>query len=91
MSDAIEAWRAKGTALTARLRPDLSDADWRGAMTVLAGIATITRRPAAAQVALAARGAGRDAMAGLAVRRAARDQLAAAFAAPPASRAVHAA
>ena len=78
-----EAWRLRAEAMVGRLRPDLDDEDWRGAMTVLAGIAKLTHRPAALRIALAARGAGRDAMAGLALRRSAQAQLAAAFAAVP--------
>ena len=78
-----EAWRLRAEAMIGRLRPDLDDEDWRGAMTVLAAIAKLTRRSGALRIALAARGAGRDAMAGLALRRSAQAQLAAAFAAVP--------
>lgn len=78
-----ETWRRRGAAMAALLRADLPDADWNGAMRVLAHVGLAAKCPAAAMVAKRAVGAGGGAMQGLAVRRAAMAKLAALYAVRP--------
>lgn len=68
-------WRARGMAMATLLRHDLPDCDWRAAMKVLSLIGATAGMGRVARIAIAAKGADGEAVHGIALRRAAREQL----------------